>query len=152
MNGKSEFTTKRKAARKMSGWIITLVIVAILGIGGAIGWSFLSKEHTEARNVPLNGADFNKLKDGTYVGEYAGGMYKWRENKVEVTIDSGKVKGIKLLGAQNKNLNNASISAPLYERVIKAQSLEVDTISGATLDTKAYLKAVEAALVKAQKK
>jgi uncharacterized protein with FMN-binding domain len=35
--------------------------------------------------------------------------------------------------------------------VIDAQSLQVDTISGATLTSKAYLKAVENALLKAQR-
>jgi uncharacterized protein with FMN-binding domain len=38
----------------------------------------------------------------------------------------------------------------LYERVIQAQSLQVDTISSATLTSKAYLKAVENALLQAQ--
>jgi uncharacterized protein with FMN-binding domain len=39
----------------------------------------------------------------------------------------------------------------LYDRVIESQSLQVDTISGATLTCKARLKAVENALIKAQK-
>ena len=60
----------------MLGWVITLVIVSVLGIGGWIGWSNLSKEHREARGLPLNVVDFNKLNDGTYRGAYAGGMYK----------------------------------------------------------------------------
>jgi uncharacterized protein with FMN-binding domain len=38
----------------------------------------------------------------------------------------------------------------LYSRVIAQQSLQVDTISGATLTSKAYLQAVENALVQAQ--
>jgi len=38
----------------------------------------------------------------------------------------------------------------LYDRVVQAQSLQVDTISGSTLTSKAYLKAVEDALNKAQ--
>jgi uncharacterized protein with FMN-binding domain len=38
----------------------------------------------------------------------------------------------------------------LYGSVIEAQSLRVDAISGATLTSKAHLKAVEAALLQAQ--
>jgi uncharacterized protein with FMN-binding domain len=38
----------------------------------------------------------------------------------------------------------------LYERVIQSQSLQVDTISGATLTSKAYLQCVENALLQAQ--
>jgi len=39
----------------------------------------------------------------------------------------------------------------LYDRVIAGQSLHVDTVSGATLTSKAYLQAVENALVQAQR-
>jgi uncharacterized protein with FMN-binding domain len=39
----------------------------------------------------------------------------------------------------------------LYDRVIQAQSLQVDTLSGATLTSKAWLQAVENALIPAQR-
>ena len=41
-------------------------------------------------------------------------------------------------------------ASELYDRVMAAQSLQVDTITSATLTSKAYLKAVEDALCKAQ--
>jgi len=147
----SELKMKRKGKGKMLGWIIALIIIAILGVGGAIGWSFLSKEHNEAKNLPLNGVDFSKLNDGTYTGEYEGGMYKWRANKVQVIVTSGKVRNIKLLSSSDPGCKNTDQTL-LYDRVIEAQSLQVDTISGATLTSKAYLKAVENALMNAQKK
>jgi uncharacterized protein with FMN-binding domain len=134
----------------MIGWIIALIIIAFLGIGGAIGWSFISKEHNEAYNLPLDTVDFSKLNDGTYIGDYEGGMYKWKENEVQVTVSLGKVTDIKLL--KNKEKQPPEFTGKLYNEVIKAQSLHVDTISGATLTSKAYLKGVENALIKAQKK
>ncbi len=149
MKKQNELITKGKGKRKLSGWIIILLIVAVLGIGGAIGWSFLSKEHKEAINLPIRAVDFNNLKDGTYLGEYEGGMYKWRNNEVQVTVSSGKVTDIKLL--KNKENLKPEFTNKLYDRVIKAQSLQVDTISGATLTSKAYLKSVENALDKAEK-
>lgn len=129
---------------------VLLGVVAVVVAGGAIGWSFLSKEHREAKNLPLDAADFDHLKDGTYIGEYEGGMYKWRANEVQVTVSSGKVTEIKLL--KNKEKQPPEFTNKLYDRVIEAQSLQVDTISGATLTSKAYLKSVENALIKAQKK
>ncbi len=151
MESKSEMKTKRKGKGKMSVWLIVLIIiVAVLGIGGAIGWSYLSREHNEARNISLDGADFNNLKDGVYIGVYEGGMYKWRANEVQVTVSSGKVADIEQLNSSDPGKENANQSL-LYDRVIKAQSLQIDTISGATLTSKAYLKAVENALIKAQK-
>lgn len=128
---------------------IVLAVVAVVGIGGAIGWSRLSKEHKEAKSLPLKTVDFTTLKDGTYHGAYAGGMYKWRTNECQVTVSSGKVTEIQLVGSKDPGGKNTQ-SQVLYDRVIEAQSLQVDTLSGATLTSRAYLKAVEDALNKAQ--
>ncbi len=133
----------------MFGWLIAFIIVSGLGIAGGIGWSKLMKEHREARNLPLNAVDFSRLNDGSYQGAYAGGMYKWRANECQVKVSSGKVTDIQLLLSQDPGGKNTQHQA-LYDRVIQAQSLQVDTISGATLTSKAYLQAVENALVKAQ--
>jgi len=134
----------------MWGWIIGLIVTAGLGIAGLIGWSNLSKEHREARNLPLNAVDFSKLNDGIYHGAYGGGMYRWRTNECQVTVNSGKVTGIQLVDSKDPGEKNTQ-HQELYNRVIQAQSLQVDTISGATLTSKAYLKAVENALVQAQR-
>jgi uncharacterized protein with FMN-binding domain len=94
--------------------------------------------------------DFNRLVDGVYVGEYEGGMYKWRANSVQVTVSSGEVTKIEPLSGVVDQGNGST--QMLYDRVIKSQSLQVDTISGATLTSKAYLQAVENALVQAENK
>ncbi len=133
----------------MIGWIIALIVLIAGGIAGGIGWSKLSKEHQEARGLPLNAVDFNRLADGTYHGAYAGGMYKWRVNECDVTVVGGKVTGIQLIKSQDPGSENTDCKM-LYERVVQAQSLQVDTISGATLTSKAYLQAVENALLQAQ--
>jgi uncharacterized protein with FMN-binding domain len=128
-----------KGEKKMYGWVIVLFVVAVLGVAGGIGWSRLSKEHREARSLPLNAVDFSKLNDGTYHGAY----------ECQVTVSSGKVTDIQLVGSRDPGGKNTQHEA-LYDRVIQAQSLQVDTISGATLTSKAYLQAVENALVQAQ--
>jgi uncharacterized protein with FMN-binding domain len=133
----------------MIGWVIAGTVVAGLGIAGGIGWSLLSKEHKEAKSLPLNAVDFSKLSDGTYHGAYAGGMYKWRANECQVTVSSGQVTDIQLVGSSDPGAKNTQHQA-LYDRVIEAQSLQVDTISGATLTSKAYLQCVENALIQAQ--
>jgi uncharacterized protein with FMN-binding domain len=140
---------KREGKRKMSWWIMSLlIIIAVLGVGGAIGWPFFSKEHKEARNIPIKNVDFSRLNDGTYIGEYEGGMYKWRYNKVQVIVSSGNVTNIKLLKPESQLKDK--IHTKLYDRVIENQSLQVDTISGATLTSKGYLKGLENALEQAQ--
>jgi uncharacterized protein with FMN-binding domain len=113
------------------GWIIALIIVAAAVLTGAIMCNTFNKEHEEARNLPLNAVDFSRLKDGVYTGEYGGGMYKWRENSVRVTVAGGKVTHIELL--KNKENQKPEFTNELYNRVMNAQSLQVDAISGATL-------------------
>ena len=137
-----------KGKRKMTGLIIGFIVLLVLGVGGGIGWSYVAKEHKEARNLPLDGVNFSQLVDGVYVGEYEGGMYKWRKNTVRVTVSGGAVTKIEPLeGVVDPKEGDTKM---LYERVINSQSLQVDTISGATLTTNGYLKAIEIALVQAR--
>jgi uncharacterized protein with FMN-binding domain len=140
---------KGKEKSKMIGWVIALVVVAGLATAGGVGWSRLMKEHQEAKSVPLNAVDFSRLSDGTYHGAYEGGMYKWRANECNVTVTNGKVAGIQLVGSKDPGSKNTQHEV-LYDRVVQAQSLQVDTISSATLTSKAWLQAVENALLQAQ--
>ena len=130
--------------------IIPVILVTIVGLGLGGALVFTSGERREAKNLPIAIVDFKKLKDGTYIGEYEGGMYKWRANEVQVTVSSSKVTDINIL--KHKENRPPEFTDNLYNRVIKAQSLQVDTISGATLTSKAYLKSVENALAKAEKR
>lgn len=132
---------KRKGKRKLLiAGIVVLVIVG--GLGGVL---FITEgERREARNVPIKAISFKSLRDGTYTGGYQGGKYKWRANKIQVTVSSGKVTGIQVLEQTEKK--PPEFTEELFGRVIQAQSLQVDTISGATLTSKAFLKGVEGAL------
>jgi uncharacterized protein with FMN-binding domain len=135
----------------MNGWIIAVIVVVAVGVGGGTGWWFLVNEHREARSLPLNAVDFGRLEDGVYHGAYEGGMYKWRANECDVTVSDGRVTEIQIVGSKDPGGENTDYNL-LYDRVIEAQSLQVDTISGATLTSKAYLQAVENALIQARRK
>lgn len=137
---------KRKG--KIGMVIAILAILVVAGLGGA--FIFTSGERREGRDLPIAAIDFKSLNDGTYIGEYEGGRFKMRTNEVQVTVSSGKVTDITIL--KHKENQSPEFTGKLYDRVIKAQSLQVDTISGATITSKAYLKSVEDALLKAQKK
>ncbi|RPI59040.1 MAG: FMN-binding protein [Chloroflexi bacterium] len=142
---------KQKGKSKVKGCaIVLLAILVLLAVGGGIGWSRLAREHREARSLPLNAVDFDRLKDdGVYHGVYEGGMYGWRANECDVTVTNGRVTGIRLVVSQDSGAENTDHEM-LYDRVIEAQSLQVDTISGATLTSKGWLQCVENALIQAQ--
>ena len=141
---------KQGRKRRKMGWIITLIVVVILGVGGMIGWQYIAKEHKEAMSLKLNAVDFENLADGVYAGEYEGGMYKWRTNQVEVTVEGGKVTAITLLDSKFGE-DPAKYVDPLYTQVIGGQTLQVDAVSGSTLTSKAALQAIENALLQAMK-
>ncbi len=133
--------------------IIPAALVTIVGLVLGGGILFTAGERREAKNLPIAVIDFKKINDGTYIGEYEGGMYKWRANKVQVTVSSGSVTDIKTLGDKKAGCGEKpELTGELFNRVIEAQSLQVDAVSGATLTSKAYLKSVENALTQAQKK
>ncbi|MHC1785805.1 MAG: FMN-binding protein [Christensenellales bacterium] len=69
-----------------------------------------------------------------------------------MTVASGKVTAVKVLeGALAKQppveIRGGQTIDALFKRVIDAQSLKVDVISGATITSKIHLKAVEEALL-----
>ncbi|EHR0219470.1 FMN-binding protein [Clostridium perfringens] len=91
-------------------------------------------------NMNLNG-----IKDGTYLGEakgYGGNI------KVKVTIESEKIKNIEVLSHSEtpKYYENGS---KVIGNIIKANSTDVDAVSGATLTSNGIKNAVRDALSKA---
>lgn len=144
----------RKGKRKMWVMISILGVLAVV-MGG--GFLFTAPGRQELMNINIATLDFKKLHDGTYLGQYSGTKDHFRDAKVEVTVSSGKVSCIKVIEGTNVykegkpiELKNGLTIEDLKSRVIKEQSLQVDVISGATLTSNAYLKAMENALIKAQ--
>lgn len=139
-------------------WIVILSIVGVitLGMGGAI--VFTAPGRSELKNMVIANVDFKKLKDGVYTGAYHGTKDSFRNAGVKVTVASGAVKQIMVTeGAlanekQKTEIRNGLTINNLFDDVIKSQSLQVDVISGATLTSKAHLKAVENALEQAESK
>jgi uncharacterized protein with FMN-binding domain len=82
------------------------------------------------------------VRDGTYEGEQ---MNNPITAKVEVVVTAGAITAIKLLDHSHGPGHGADA---ITDRVIAAQSLDVDVVSGATLSSKVILKAIETALAK----
>jgi uncharacterized protein with FMN-binding domain len=124
--------------------------VVLWVIGGLVVFSTLSRTLgsiglSEGQALPIGRVDFAKLKDGTYIGTHEGG--RWT-NKVQVKVASGKVTDIAVL--KNVWFPIPGVAKGMAASVIRSQSLQVDTVSGATVTTKAYLKAVENAVTAAR--
>ncbi|MBU4445366.1 FMN-binding protein [bacterium] len=94
----------------------------------------------EIDSITIKDVNLEKVKDGTYNGEY-----KFFPVKVVVSIEvkNHQITEIKITKHRTGEGEKAEV---IIEDVIRAQSLVVDAISGATLSSKCILKAIENAL------
>lgn len=126
---------KRKGLRVLLGVLIGFAVI----IGGFLAFVLLGKEAALAltvENIPLN-----TVADGVYEGSYDGFRFS---NAVEVTVKDHEITDISVMQPQVFMKDEAV--EELTNRVTAQQSTDVDAVSGATADSKAFLKAVENAL------
>lgn len=148
-------TGKKRGKRKM--WVL-LIIVGVIAAGLLGGILSDAPGRREIGLLTFSTVDFNNLRDGFYIGEYKGTKSHFRDTKVEVTISGGNISDVKILkGAVDKEGNTVKLTGgqsigDLFDNVMASKTLQVDVISGATLTSKAHLKAIENALEQAQAK
>ncbi len=121
-------------------WVLAGLVVLV---GGTIAFGLIGRKTGEA--LPIGRVDFSALPDGSYTGHYKGGRWS---NTVRVMVASGRVTGIQV--ERDILFGQPEVKRRTIDAVLEAQSLQVDTVSGATITSKAYLKAVENALTGAR--
>lgn len=125
--------------------IVLVIILAFLVVCGAIigiyAWRFTS----DYRNLSISPVDISQLPNGTYLGS-------WKifhvDVSVSVAVKDHQIVAIDILDAGtagNSGEGQANLEI-LTGRIIEEQTVQVDTVSGATATQKAFLKAVEEAL------
>jgi len=90
--------------------------------------------------IEIENVDLQRVADGEYIGFYDAILVKVT---VKVVVKNHKIETIELLQHDNGRGADAEI---IPENVVKAQSLQVDTVSGATASSKVILEAIELAL------
>lgn len=104
--------------------------------------------HVEAnlaalKSVAIAQTDLAALKDGTYFGSYS--VFPVSA-EVNVTVKDHMITGIELV----KHTHGQGAPAEVIPgKVVEAQSLRVDSVSGATYSSMVILKAIENALLAA---
>jgi len=107
--------------------------LAMVIIGVVFNWQVNRPE-----KIPqINLQPFDNLEDGVYVGRegYVG---------LEVEILDGRIIEIRIV--QNRSDRYARSAEALTERIVEAQSLDVDVITGATATSESIVAAVKAAI------
>ena len=124
--------------------MLKVILWIIIGLVAIAGLAFIGDtlSRRSIKNASIKSMDFSRLPDGVYDGEYRRGRFS---SKVRVTVVSGRVAKIDVLQDMQYQ---SEVTQKAVDAVLEAQSLQVDTVSGATVTTRAFLKAVENAPAK----
>ncbi|RQD69984.1 MAG: FMN-binding protein [Tindallia sp. MSAO_Bac2] len=117
------------------------VAAAVIVLLAAAGLFFLTRGLEEGAELVVEDIDFSQKEDGSYLGSIE--FYRWN-NEVEVIIKNGKVSEI-IANDQPREKQDDAIRE-LTDSVIEGQSTQVEVVSGATVTSKTYLKAIENAM------
>ena len=111
------------------------IIFAVIGVK-----TYLEANLKQLVDLKISDVDLTKLEDGVYVGNYKAFPVA---AEVKVTINKHEITEIELV----KHSNGQGASAEtIPAKVVEAQTLDVDIVSGATYSSKVILKAIENAL------
>lgn len=134
-----------------------LVLAVTTGCGGSTGDAPANTETPAGTEAPANNetegstetpAANVSYKDGTYEGTSDAGISEGL--KVSVTVEGGKITAVEVVEHnETEGIGTNAISA-LPEKIVEAQSTDVDDVSGATLSSAAIKEAVDNALEQAQ--
>jgi len=120
--------------------IVGFVFLALFAVM-AIAVYAIAQGTVKGTKVVVGEIDLTEVADGTYTGEYA---FKRWTNILNVTVGDHKITKIEI--EKNVQFYNQELSDQVFADVIESQSLDIDIQSGATVTSKAYLKAIEDAV------
>lgn len=132
-----------KKVLKITGIVIGAIVVLFVAMIPVI-----NRGMDKIKDVEIAAVNLEAVGDGEHEGSYCVG--RWCYN-VGVRVEDGRIVGIRLL--DRKMANYAGLSDKLTRKVIERQKVDlgVDAYGGATVTSKAFLKAVENALNKASR-
>ena len=121
--------------------IVILSILGVLIVVGAGGVFYITNGLEAGENLAINPVDLTAIEDGTYAGVYQAGRWS---NEVAVSVADHQIANIAVV--KTVTIDDPELTNTIINNVIKNQITTVDTVSGATVTSKAYLKSIENAL------
>ncbi|URZ15172.1 FMN-binding protein [Clostridium felsineum] len=132
--------------------MVRKIVLSVIGVVISIGIIVLARYfmsvnnyQSKVKDTKIENVNLQKVADGDYIGSYD---VNFIEAKVSVKVRSHRIISIKLLKHKTERGKKAEV---ITDEVVKAQSLKVDTITGATNSSKVILKAIETALKSGEK-
>lgn len=125
----------------MKKWLKILLVTILVITAGATGLFFYIKSRPLPA-IAIQNVDLTRVRDGSYTGEYKSNPV---EVVVKVDVANQKITRIQI---EKHECGLGKKAEKITKDIVDKQSLEVDTVSGATHSSKVILKAVEVALEK----
>lgn len=133
--------------------ILRKIIIVAVGVVILCGGAYCIKYVSDLRKykkiisgISINKVDLAKVKDGNYTGKFDAIIIG---AEVKVKVKDHQIQAVNLVKHKSERGKRAEV---IPEKVVKAQSLQVDTVSGATNSSKVILKAIENALKDGEEK
>ncbi len=125
----------------MRKFLIVLAVIAGVAVIGVVGVLLLNSGSKEILALEIKDVDLGAIPDGVYAGRYYKGRWTY---DVEVTVKDHRIAAVVNTNSRmsvNKDWNEEAARA-----VIAKQTPNVDIVSGASINSRAFEKAVENAL------
>jgi len=122
--------------------IVLVVLVFLVTAGAVMVFTLQSGFAKKIDSIQVTNVDVSRVKDGTYRGTVDTGVIIV---DVDVKVHAGRIESIDLVRHQN---GKGSAAVEIIPRIIAAQNLDVDTVSGATYSSLCILGAVRNGLMK----
>ena len=117
-----------------------IVFIAAAAIFAAVQYNSVKANLDRLSDVTISDVDLINVEDGIYEGSYKTFPVSAR---VRVTVRDHKITAVDLIEHENGQGQGAEV---LPSMVVERQTLQLDSISGATYSSKVILKAIESAL------
>ena len=106
---------------------------------------------TSEEKVTVKHVDLSKIQDGSYKGSYKFAKNDRSVYNVITTVKNHKIVNIELQFDQRIKTRFTTMAKAVFNRIIEKQTPKVDVITGATITSKEYMKAVENSLLQGTK-
>jgi uncharacterized protein with FMN-binding domain len=124
---------------------IVLIVVGVLVVVVLGGLFAVTRGMKEIKQLSIGNPDVSALQDGVYEGSY----HKSRWNYgVRLTVKDGRIENVEF----TEKPDDGEFSQAAAQALLQSQSVRIDTVSGASVNTRAFQKAVENALSEAPKR
>ncbi|MDF2510793.1 MAG: uncharacterized protein K0S04_659 [Herbinix sp.] len=121
-------------------FIVISFILFVIVAAGIFGFFQINKSIKSYESFSFGGLDLSQVEDGTYTGSEDGGMVN---AAVEVTVENHTITKINILSHECGTGKPAEV---IVNDIVANNSLEVDTIGGATYSSNVLRVAVYHAL------